>query len=119
MVFLHQNFASAELYSYVVLGRSAGCFRRIRTLEDEQFKEILSRLDKITKLLSLSIVRTFDPDERILTLSSVGFQPAEIASLQGKTPNAVRIALHRVRKRARTVHEKIPQLSGDVGNTIH
>lgn len=75
-------------------------FNRI-VLDEGQFKELKRKLDLIVRLLSLSIVRDKEADEQVLILSSFGFQPKAIAELLGKTPNAVRIALHRARKKSK------------------
>jgi len=71
-------------------------------MDEKQFKELSERLDKIIKLISLNIVKGMETDDQILALSSFGFQPAKIAGLLGKTPNAVRVALHKARKKARS-----------------
>jgi hypothetical protein len=67
-------------------------------MEDEHFQQLSKKLDTIIKLL---IVQTFDGKkdrETIKFLSSVGYQPKDIALLIGITPNAVRIALHKIKK---------------------
>jgi len=67
-------------------------------MEDEHFQQLSKKLDTIIKLL---IVQTFDGKkdrETIKFLSSVGYQPKDIALLIGFTPNAVRIALHKIKK---------------------
>ena len=69
-------------------------------LDREQFFELASKLDKITILLAMTVVKGLRSEEQIGILSAAGFHPSEIAPLIGKTPNAVRIALHQLRKRA-------------------
>ena len=71
-------------------------------MDKKQFKELSEKLDKIIKLLSLTVVKDMEADNQILALSSFGFKPVQIADFLGKTPNAVRIALHRARKKAKT-----------------
>ena len=70
-------------------------------MDEEQFKKLSEKLDKIIKLFSLAVVKGIEAGDQILMLSSFGFKPAEIADFLGKTPNAVRIALHRARKKVK------------------
>lgn len=67
-------------------------------MDEAQFEQISQKLDRIIMLLSLNTVRGLETDQQILTLSSAGFQPSEIARFLGKTPNAVRVALHKIRR---------------------
>lgn len=70
-------------------------------MDEKQFKELSEKLGKIIKLLSLAVVKGMEVDDQILMLSSSGFKPVEIAGFLGKTPNAVRIALHKARKKVK------------------
>ena len=56
-------------------------------------------MDRITGLLALLLVKGESQPEKIRTLAAVGFQNTEIARLLGVTPNAVNLALHRIRKK--------------------
>ena len=67
-------------------------------MEKQQFEQISAKLDTIIKLLALNSVEGKELRVQVLTLSSFGFQPKQIADILGKTPNSVRIMLHRVRK---------------------
>lgn len=58
-----------------------------------------NRLDKLIKILSINMVKNMSENEQLTTLSSIGFQPSEIADLLGKTPNSIRVALHRLREK--------------------
>jgi hypothetical protein len=69
-------------------------------MEKEQFEELSRRLDKITTLIALSIIRDLKPEGQISILAAAGFQPSQIAGLVRKTPNAVRITLHQLRKKS-------------------
>jgi hypothetical protein len=70
-------------------------------MEQEQFDELSRRLDKLATLLALSIIRDMKPEDQIMTLAGAGYQPSQIASLIHKTPNAVRIMLHQLRKKSK------------------
>jgi DNA-directed RNA polymerase specialized sigma24 family protein len=66
--------------------------------EDKSLKE----LRRISKLLALTITRELKTDkEKIKLLSSVGFQPTEIAHLLGIRPSTVTARLSEIRKEAR------------------
>ena len=60
---------------------------------------ILSRLDRIIRLLAASIAADKSQRERIRLLSSAGLAPQEIAQALGTTSNTVRVALVAIRKR--------------------
>jgi len=60
---------------------------------------ILSRLDRIIRLLAASIAADKPQRERIRLLSSAGLAPQEIAQALGTTSNTVRVALVAIRKR--------------------
>ena len=64
-------------------------------------KNILAELGKIAKLLSLIATKGESQKQQITLLSSVGFQPKEIAELLGTTPNNVRVALVSIRKKTK------------------
>jgi hypothetical protein len=75
-------------------------------MEKEQFEELSTRLDRITTLLAMSIIRGLKPEDQVVVLSTAGFQPSQIAGLVGKTPNAVRIMLHDLRKKGQLLSAK-------------
>ena len=69
---------------------------------EKQFKEIISKMDLIVRLLALNIVKDLPVQkDKIITLSSFGFGPSEIAKLLGTTPNAVNVTLSEMRKKAK------------------
>lgn len=70
-------------------------------MDERQFKEVINKMDLIVRLLALNIVKDLKVQkDKIMTLSSFGFGPSEIARLLGTTPNTVNVALSEVRKRA-------------------
>ena len=68
-------------------------------MNDPQFKEILRRLDVISRLLALNLPEKISQSDKIVILSNMGMQPKDIATILGVTPNTVSIALHRIKKK--------------------
>lgn len=68
----------------------------------EKSENLLDELRITNRLLALLATRDLPQPKAVALLDSVGFQPKHIASVLGVTPNAVRIALHRVRKAEQT-----------------
>ena len=69
-------------------------------MDEKQFKEITGRLDLITRLLALNVVRDMKSQkEKILMLASFGLGPTSIAELLGTTVNTVKVTLSKARKR--------------------
>jgi DNA-binding CsgD family transcriptional regulator len=62
---------------------------------------VLEQLRRVVRLLSVLALRGLTQRERILTLSSAGFQPKEIAELIGTTPNTVSVCLTQLRRASR------------------
>ncbi len=75
-------------------------------MDEKQFSVIGSKLDSILKLLAFSTVQGKSLKEQVSLLSSIGFQPKEIADLLGKTPNHIGVVLHEVRKSKKQVLEQ-------------
>jgi hypothetical protein len=84
-------------------------------MDNNQYKKILEKLDKIINLLALNAVRGLDPDRQIEALTEFGFQPSDIAPIVGRTPNAVRIALHEIRTGKRKPAKKTGNSGSDKG----
>lgn len=63
--------------------------------------EILTELQRITKLLVMVATKDQVQTEKIRILSTVGFAPKEIASLVDTTSNTVRVALSNMRAKAK------------------
>ncbi len=71
-------------------------------MEDKaSLKEIISRLDKVIRLLAISITLDKKQNEQIGFLNDAGFKPKEIADILGTTGNTVRVALSHIRKKLR------------------
>lgn len=81
-------------------------------MNDQQFKEIVSRLDLLIRLTATSILGNRNLKEQVGFLSTRGFQPKEIAWLLGKTPNLIRVTLHDWRKKKKKSGRKETK-SGD------
>lgn len=56
-------------------------------------------LTRLTNLVALLVVKGESQADQIRTLAAAGFGNSEIAGLLGLTPNAVNVALHRLRRR--------------------
>ena len=75
-------------------------------MDAEQFKEMMTRIDLIIRLLALDIVKGMETQtDKILALSSSGFGPKDIARLLGTTANTVRVTLSKAKKKAGTTRE--------------
>jgi DNA-directed RNA polymerase specialized sigma24 family protein len=61
--------------------------------------ELAARLDRISDLMALTLVRRMEESEQIRVLAAVGYSPAEIGALLGKRPNTVSVTLSRQRKK--------------------
>lgn len=85
--------------------------RRAANLDNSQYEKISAKLDRIVNLLALNAVKGLETEDQIGRLSDMKFQPSEIAPIVGKTPNAVRITLHYLRKKKSTEPE------GSLGET--
>jgi len=71
-------------------------------MEDKaSFKEIVDRLDKVIRLLAISIALGKKQNEQIELLNDAGFKPKEIADILGTTGNTVRVALSQIRRKSK------------------
>jgi len=69
-------------------------------MDEKQFEEISGKLDLITRLLALNLVKDMKTqNEKILTLSSFGFGPTSIAEMLGTSSNTVNVALSKIRSK--------------------
>lgn len=57
------------------------------------------QVERLTNLMALLLIKGEPQADQIRTLVSAGFSNTEIARLLAITPNAVNVALHRIRKR--------------------
>ena len=64
----------------------------------EQSNEVISQLNKITRLIATGIVTGKPQTEQICLLARAGLQPKEIADIVGTTPNTVSVTLSGTRK---------------------
>jgi predicted transcriptional regulator len=71
---------------------------------------LVSKLDLVARLLSLSLVEGKRQADQITLLSKAGLAPKEIADLLGTTPNTVRVALSNMRKKGPL---RVPSRSGE------
>ncbi len=60
--------------------------------------EQADHLARIANLLALLLVRGESQTDKVVTLSSAGFTPGEIAGLLGTTSNAVSVALYKAKR---------------------
>ncbi len=69
-------------------------------MEKEQFKELTDKLNIITRLLALNLVKDMKTqNEKITTLSSFSFGPSDIAEMLGTSSNTVSVALSKIRSK--------------------
>ena len=61
-------------------------------------KDILKEIQQIKKILVVLCTKGLDQKEQIRILTSVGFQPKEIAELIGTTANTVRVGKTMIKK---------------------
>jgi len=83
-------------------------------MDESKENEILQELQRISKLLALTVTRELKQREKIELLSSIGFQPKEIANLIGTTPGTVSVTLVNIRKKAQTEKGKAVKPSKEV-----
>lgn len=80
--------------------------RKGKILDEKQFKLLSEKMDIIINLLVLDAVEGKQLKDQVLKLSSVGFQPKQIAEALGKTPNHIRVLLHELRKESGTLKDE-------------
>lgn len=61
--------------------------------------ELIMEIKKLNKLLILLLVKDFAQNDKIKFLSEAGLQPKEIGEVLNLSPNLVRVALSRMRKK--------------------
>ena len=64
----------------------------------EEVHELRRRLDILIALTLCQLEHRTDPSDVIAVLSRFDIQPREVAAMLGMTPNAVRVARHRLRR---------------------
>jgi transcriptional regulator len=70
-------------------------------MDDKQFKEIIERLDRLTRIIAISNTRGLTSTDRIILLNQAGFAPKEIADMLNTTSNVVSVTLSLRRKKER------------------
>lgn len=70
-------------------------------MNNSKEEKILRELQRITKLLVLTATKDQSQKDRIAVLSSIGFQPKEIANLLETTPGTVSVTLTAIKKKAK------------------
>ena len=68
-------------------------------MEGSQPDTLSHKLDVIIKLMLLKMGEGKSQSEQIWLMSQASMQPKDIAELLGTTPNTVRVALSKLRKR--------------------
>ena len=68
-------------------------------MPDPQIRTIEDKLDVLIRLLAISMTADKSQGEQIVLLNKANFQPKDIASLLGTTPNAVSVALSKMRRK--------------------
>ncbi|MGD0551501.1 MAG: sigma factor-like helix-turn-helix DNA-binding protein [Sedimentisphaerales bacterium] len=67
-------------------------------MPDQPNDEVISRLDKLIRLVATGLAIGKSQAEQVGLLSQAGLQPKEIADILGTTPNTVRVTLSTARK---------------------
>ena len=57
-----------------------------------------AQVERLTNLIALLLFKGEPQPDQLRTLTCAGFSNTEIARLLGLTPNAVNVAIHRMRK---------------------
>jgi hypothetical protein len=68
-------------------------------VNDEQFSEIISKLDLMTNALLLNLVKDLDFKDKVLYLSKIGMKEADIVKLLGEKRPRVHSVLQRMKKK--------------------
>ena len=67
-------------------------------MPDQPNDEVISRLDKLIRLVATGLAIGKSQAEQVGLLSQARLQPKEIADILGTTPNTVRVTLSTARK---------------------
>lgn len=71
-------------------------------MDQEQFDEIVSRLDAMLKLLALNLPSELSLAEKISRLNGTGLRVNQIARILGTSDGYVSVAIDREKKKARS-----------------
>ena len=84
-------------------------------MNESEENEILQELQRISKLLALTVTRELkQQQEKVKLLSDVGFRPIEIANITGIEANQVSAVLSNIKKKAQTGKGKSTKTSKEV-----
>ncbi len=76
--------------------------KRKETLSDDPASSVggvsATQVERLINLMALLLIKGEPQADQIRTLACAGFSNTEIARLLSLTPNAVNVALHRIRK---------------------
>ena len=71
----------------------------MKVMNDEQFRNLLERLDTLIKLVAMNALKGKNLTEQVEILLEIDLQPREIATILRTDPNTVRALKSRVKKR--------------------
>lgn len=77
-------------------------------MDELQYTTIVSKLDSILKLLAINAVKDRTLRDQVALLSSLGFQPKQIAEMLNKSPNHISVVLYEVRKGKKAPEQPSP-----------
>jgi DNA-binding NarL/FixJ family response regulator len=69
-----------------------------RKAESTSDQPVPSGLSRLTNLIALLLIKGEPQPDQVSALVRAGFSNTEIAGLLGMTPNAVNVAVHRLRR---------------------
>jgi DNA-directed RNA polymerase specialized sigma24 family protein len=75
-------------------------------LDEDRWNALNRKLDLMSRLLALNLLQGKNLTQQIMTLSSIGLEPKEIAQLLGKDPHVVSQTLYRTKKAVRPKTKK-------------
>lgn len=76
---------------------------------------VLEKMDRILRLLALSLTDGKKQGDRVRLLDAAGFKPKEMATIIGTTPNAIRVALYGIRRKRGRSQPQTEEGSGNGG----
>ena len=74
-------------------------------MDEDSLREISEKLGVLIRLTALDVVKGREFREQVKLLDQAHLKPKEIGAILGKTPNAVSIALFRIRKESKGEEE--------------
>jgi DNA-directed RNA polymerase specialized sigma24 family protein len=67
--------------------------------EEQELKLVSKKLDRLIRIMALSVTRGLTTTEKISMLHQAGFTPTEIAEILGTSRNVVNVRLSEMRRR--------------------